>query len=335
MNVNVIGKRFLANAIKLIFAGALIYWLIHSKKITLEPFVLMTQKFWLIPISLFSCLAIILINNYRWQLLLHGQNIEVSYWDTLKLTFIGLFFNLAMPGSIGGDVLKAYYITKSYPHAKLKVVSSVLVDRIVGLYSVVLIAFFAVLFQWERIRQVPPLHALSIFIFILVGVFSAFFALSFSRRVRRHSTTDKLMDAMPASNLVRKVYNGIHAFRGGQKQFIIGVFLSLISQSQMIFFLYVIARELGFSVDVGTFFFVFPVGFMATAIPISPAGVGVGQVVFLTLFQWYTGAEGTIGPTMITINQVSQAVWSLAGAVFYFMHKTQAKAESTLEAPVA
>ncbi len=289
----------------------------------------MAKSAWLIPLSLASCLAIILINNYRWQLLLHGQQIEVSFWEALKLSFIGMFFNLAMPGSVGGDVLKAYYITRTHPHAKLKVVTSVLLDRIVGLYSVIIIAFVAVVSQWDHIKKVAPLRGLAFFILFLICAFSTFFVIGFSRRIRGHSFTEGLIKKAPAAKFIEKVYDGIHAFRGGQRQFVIGVLLSLVSQSQMIFVLYFIAKELGFNPSFKSFFFVFPVGFMATAIPISPAGVGVGQVVFLKLFQWYTGESGTVGPTMITINQVSMALWSLVGAAVYFMYKSEVKNAGT------
>ena len=57
---------------------------------------------------------------------------------------------------------------------------------------------------------------------------------------------------------------------------------------------------------------------MAVAIPISPAGIGVGQAVFLTLFTWYNGVESSMGPTLITINQVCLALWGVVGAWFYF-----------------
>jgi uncharacterized protein (TIRG00374 family) len=325
-------KKLTFNLLKVGLAVVLIYWLIHSKKITMEPFLLMGQKLWLIPLTLFSCLLLIGINNYRWELLLQGQGVEAGFWETFKLTFIGLFFNLAVPGSVGGDVLKAYFITRAHPHAKLKVVTSVLIDRIVGLYSVIIIAFLAIISQWDKIKNVPPLRGIAFFVFFLVGAFSVFFVVGFSRRIRGHSLTGDIIKKAPAAQLIEKIYNGIHAFRGGQRQFVIGIFLSLIAQSQMIVVLYIIARELGFNPDFKSFFFVFPVGFMAVAIPVSPGGVGVGQVVFLQLFQWFTGNSGTVGPTMITINQVSMALWSLVGAVFYFMNKSASTAGKAKDA---
>ncbi|MNU01394.1 hypothetical protein D3C72_2447830 [compost metagenome] len=60
---------------------------------------------------------------------------------------------------------------------------------------------------------------------------------------------------------------------------------------------------------------------MATAIPISPAGVGVGQAAFYFLFNVYTGTETELGPTVITAYQVGMFVLSLWGAFFYLRRK--------------
>lgn len=70
------------------------------------------------------------------------------------------------------------------------------------------------------------------------------------------------------------------------------------------------------------FFFLIPLGLIATAIPVSPGGIGVGQAVFLALFTWYGGLEPSLGPTLITIYQVMTALISLIGAVLYFMRKS-------------
>ncbi len=316
-------KRLILNLAKLGFAAALIYWLIHSKKITLEPFVQLANSWWPIPLALGSTALMLFVNNYRWLLLLHGQGIPISQWKTLRLSFIGLFFNLAMPGSVGGDVLKAYYITREYPHAKLKVATSVLVDRLVGLYSIILLAFIAIVSNLPKVTGEPALRNLGIFIFLLFGAFNLFFLIGFSRRIRGHDFTENVLKKLPAGGKVAKIYDGVHSFRDGQKQFLIGIALSLFAQSQMITSLFIIGRHLGFEVSFESFFFVFPVGFMAIAIPISPAGIGVGQAVFLKLFHWYNGVETAMGPTLITINQVCLAILGLMGAGFYFTHKAR------------
>lgn len=310
-------KALSINIAKFALAAALIYWLIKSEKITFEPFKLLLEKTWLIPFALGSVFIMILLNNYRWQLLMRGQKVNSTWWETLSLSFMGLFFNQVMPGSVGGDVLKAYYVTRAHPHSKMKTVTSILVDRILGLYAIALIAFVAIIAAWDKVMSETHLKSLSFFIFSMVFGFSAFFALSFSRRIRKNKITKTFLEKIPGGTMLEKLYDALHAFRSGKKEFLIGIFLSLISQTQLMWSLYIIAGELHFTTTLEECFFVIPVGFMATAIPISPAGIGVGQAVFLKLFHWYSGNDSVIGPTLITINQICFALFGLVGAVFY------------------
>jgi uncharacterized protein (TIRG00374 family) len=316
-------KSFAINILKFVLSAGLIYWLIASGKITFQPFIMLLEKSWLIPLTLFSTFVVIVINNYRWVLLLHGQKIKTGLWRSFQLTLIGLFFNLVMPGSVGGDVLKAYYISKDHPSLKTKTVTSILIDRILGLYAICLLAFFSIFFEWNMIQNSPHLKSLSFFIFALVLGFTFFFALGFSRRVRKHKIIVKTLTKIPGGKIIEKVYDAVHAFREGKKEFLIGILLSIISQSQMYYFLYFTIREIHFDTTLSACFFVLPVGFMATALPISPAGIGVGQVVFYKLFYWYHGIESALGPTLITINQLAFAFWGLVGAIFYLFYKAK------------
>lgn len=319
-------KSTLLNTFKLTLAGVLIYWLIRTEKITAEPFRQLWATPWLIPFVFGVIGLLIVINNYRWQLLLEGQDILTSFKQTLPLTFIGLFFNLAMPGSVGGDVIKAYYIAQEKPGTKLKAATSVLMDRIVGLFAMGIIASVAIATNWERIANSAHLRALAISVFAVLFIFIIFFSLGFSRRVRAHDLTNSVLNKLPASRLFTRLYDAIHSFKDGRREFVIGIGLSLLVQSLNIVCLYVLAVALGYeNITLAAFFFIIPLGLIATAVPISPAGIGVGQAVFFQLFAWYqSNISPTLGPTIITIYQVTQAALSLIGAYFYFTRKPPA-----------
>ena len=75
---------------------------------------------------------------------------------------------------------------------------------------------------------------------------------------------------------------------------------------------------MGFAdVPVKAYVFAVPLGLIATALPISPAGVGVGQVAFSYLFDWSTGVKSAIGSNLITAHQIVTFFLSLSGGVFY------------------
>src|SRR4051812_43942172 len=53
-----------------------------------------------------------LLSMVRWQFLLRAQSFDLRWSRTFQLTFVGNFFNIALPGSVSGDVVKAYYVSK-------------------------------------------------------------------------------------------------------------------------------------------------------------------------------------------------------------------------------
>lgn len=67
----------------------------------------------------------------RWHLLLPPAGLRLPFAQTLRLGFIGLFYNNFMPSTVGGDVAKSYLAIKGQPTAPAAVVASVLVDRFV------------------------------------------------------------------------------------------------------------------------------------------------------------------------------------------------------------
>jgi hypothetical protein len=67
--------------------------------------------------------------------------------------------------------------------------------------------------------------------------------------------------------------------------------------------------------------FLVPIGVIVQALPISPAGIGVGQAAFFFLFNLSLGKESQIGPTAITTMQILQFVWGIVGAFFYLQRK--------------
>jgi hypothetical protein len=85
-------KKALIQILKVALTAGLIYWLISSGKISLQPFYKLQEQSWLIPFSLLSTLLVILINNYRWLILMRCQGVFSTHFQTLKLSFIGLFF---------------------------------------------------------------------------------------------------------------------------------------------------------------------------------------------------------------------------------------------------
>ena len=96
----------------------------------------------------------------------------------------------------------------------------------------------------------------------------------------------------------------------------------MVNQFLLVAFTYVIGLRLdGAEIPLAVYFFLVPVGTVVTALPISPAGIGVGQAAFYFLFSHYLGRESSLGPTSVTAMQIMNFAWGLLGAALYLKRK--------------
>jgi uncharacterized protein (TIRG00374 family) len=89
------------------------------------------------------------IISLRWWLLLKTQSIFIELRAAVMLFFLGWFYNNFMPSSVGGDLVRAWYVTK-HTDKKFNAALSVFVDRGIGLAGTLIIAAFYYLFFFRH-----------------------------------------------------------------------------------------------------------------------------------------------------------------------------------------
>ncbi len=85
------------------------------------------------------------LNAYRWQLLAAAVGFSVPLIRLVQYYFIGLFFNLFLPSTVGGDASRCYYLAKG-THRYKYAFYSVFVDRTMGIAVLFLFASCGLLF---------------------------------------------------------------------------------------------------------------------------------------------------------------------------------------------
>lgn len=313
-------KSSLITALKLAFSFGLIAWMIMTDKLPLaelkslfEPGVLF--------FGLASVAMALLIAAERWRALLLSQGFQVERAATYRMTLVGTFFSYFLPGGVGGDVVKAYYVVKNLGERRAQAVGTVVFDRLIGLFTMILFALITSLVEYEILLQHPALKS---FILLLAGLFVAFLAVFWLMWSRRTSQLrDAWLKRLERINFVHQALFRLNQFQLRKMAFVRIVALSLLSQSFSLLFFITIAPFMGESaIPLSVFLFCVPLGFMATAIPISPGGIGVGQAAFLFLFNLVLARETQIGPLLITAYQLFTLAFGLIGAGLYVMQKT-------------
>ncbi|MGE3973485.1 MAG: lysylphosphatidylglycerol synthase transmembrane domain-containing protein [Bdellovibrionales bacterium] len=311
-------KNNIITLVKVLVAAGLIAWLVKSGHLDFNQLMtIFTPTFLLL--GYLVTLVNICINNFRWYILLRCQGFAVTYWSTLKLSFIGLFFNLAMPGGVGGDLVKGYYTTQDYPERKLASAASIFIDRLIGFFSMVVVSLVALAANYHLMDGKEDLRTLAIGAFALFLIFGLILALSFSGRSK--NAFQSIFARLPGGKILQRLHEVFYEYRSHTGTLFLALILSVISQSIAVIFFILVGEAMGAAIPWQAYFFIVPVGLIAMAAPIAPAGIGVGQAAFLALFTMYLGYQSTIGPTAITANQIVMLSWGVFGSIFYFRRK--------------
>ena len=264
----------------------------------------------------------------RWWLLLRARGLSVSLWKAFRLTMVGNFFNFCMPGTTGGDLVKAYYAAKRSDR-RADAVMTVIVDRVTGLLGLVVLAGIAGLF----ILSNPTARAVTINIWIGAGVFILGASVYFSRRLREALKIDWLISKMPMQGLLTKIDQAAVAYRDhrslvlGAIALSLGVHLCLSTSTAFS------GYALGMDRPFGLLLTVVPVLFLAGALPISPQGIGVMEVLAIKLIQDPPFATTNQIVGMLLMIRINQMFFSVFGAIFLLKGDIHLHPENDLPQP--
>ena len=146
-------KKLLKTAAKFLITGLALYFVFS--KIDWEQvsgLLLNANLLYLLAAALFF-VASKVISAYRLQLFFREIKLVISHRFNLKLAWIGMFYNLFLPGGIGGDAYKVYLLNQQYDVKAKLIGAAVLLDRING---VVALAFLAGIgFMFLEVTTLP------------------------------------------------------------------------------------------------------------------------------------------------------------------------------------
>ena len=255
-----------------------------------------------------------LVSAWRWQILVRVQDIGVRYITILRYCFIGLFFNNIMLGSMGGDLLKAYYLARAAPGRGERAFISVIADRTIGFLTFFGIGFAGIVLNSRN----PHLRSASwLFLALFLVTCGGLLVLYSKDILRRIPFAKRVLSRIPFEENVRSLYRALYAYRTHKSTLCRALLISLVLQLVTIAIVYRIAKMLGMAgVTYQHLLLLIPLIGTICAIPITPSGWGTGEIAFCKLFD----ALGVPADQALALDFVMRAiviVWSIVGAILY------------------
>lgn len=275
----------------------------------------------LVTVALWTFLVVIV--GWRWQLLLRAAGVTTSYLHAMRLCFIGYFFNNVMPGQTGGDLVRAVLVARSLESRRANAAMSVLIDRILGLFSLLLLAAVAlVVGGWRDRPDIPErMGTVAAGVFLIIAAVVVGGGLYLSRRFRRLVGLEALISKLPEKNFIRKIDAAITLYRHHLPTVFVALGMSLVLQCAAITSFWSMSESLGAGVALSDCFVIFPVVMTISAVPVAPAGWGVGETLFGVFFKWF-GSSFTLGVAVsILFRLITQLGFGLIGGIVWVLSR--------------
>ena len=222
----------------------------------------------------------------------HGTKISVS--TTYYVNLIALFFNNVLPSSLGGEMVKAYYLYKK--SKGVTVFSAVVVDRLFGLVTMLLISISSIFF----LDIAQGSHKILGTIVMLAAATITLAVCIFNKKI-----VDGLCQLhipfLPAIFLekIREIYRAMYEYR--EHKGILGKCFSLTLLGQVSFIVvnFLLATSLSIDIPLGFFFFFVPILLIMGVAP-SVNGIGVREATFLFYLTEFTTPEKALALSLLT-----------------------------------
>lgn len=270
-----------------------------------------------------------LLIGVRWWLLLRTQGIFISYWAAVRLYLLGWFYNNVMPSSVGGDLVRLWYVTK-HTDKKFEAALSVLVDRVIGLVSTLFIAaFFYVVFLRSEGKKIDFVASNGLLaslwrykrwlLWIGLAVAAMVAALLLVGKSRAMLKTLWSHFYAHAATALKKLGNACVLYSRKPAALLAAFGLTVVLQIMAITGFWFLGVNLGIEASIKYYYVFFTLVWVIGAIPVSIGGAVVIEVVLAGLFVKFAGVDETAAAALALCQRFVWVLASLPGAVIHLV----------------
>lgn len=310
----------------LVTLSALAYFIMHVDVRELGAHVAAAEFRW-IAFSVTLSVGVILLMGLRWRCVLRACDLQVPLSQTTSVTFIGQFFNSFLPGSTGGDVVKAWYATKWAPERKAAPVISIFYDRMTAILTL-LLATTAVL-GMQAASRADLRWLFGRFLLLAVGVAVTIAILAALARVFRFKLRQIVVGDHPIQQFFRTHFRNCRFSPNASKEFAAAIGVAGLAHAVNITAAWGVARAVHLNVDLLELAVAVAFVNFSSVLPISIGGHGVREAGFVFIFTLYNiiprgGAHDAVMENVLAFSVllfVRSLTSSLPGGLCYTMFR--------------
>lgn len=188
---------------------------------------------------------------YRLNIYFKNINIHLPPASNIRLYWLGLFYNLFLPGSISGDAYKVVLLSRKFNTSYKKITAAIILDRLTGLLGLGLVLAFFGMLVLDNTLYVTLLALL-----VLFAIAASYFIIK-----------KWFPDFLP----------------GFWSTFLLGLLVQLFANASA----YLVILSLGIHQNIDQYMFIFLIASIAAVLPLTIGGLGAREIVFLELSRYF------------------------------------------------
>jgi len=257
-----------------------------------------------------------LVFTYKWQILLVVKDTLVPFRTLLMITLIGKFWGLFLPSSVSVDIIRGYYLYKQTASGAISA-SSVLVDKVMSLWALLLMGLIGLVFYGRVFAEVKiGLYLGGLVVVTAVGLYVL-------QREEFARWMDRRLPGLignRVSGMFLRVYQSFIDYKKHPLTLSYSFVLSVLLQLTRVLGVYTMAMALQVDIPGIYYFVLIPIAMILVMFPISIGGFGLREGIFVALFA-LAGMSTTDAFALGFALSITDLLISLVGGLLYAIER--------------
>lgn len=321
-------KKVLLTTLQIAVTIGLLWWVFHDPERRREMgAALKLADWWWLGVGVGVFFLCTVVAAARWGILLAVQGIHLTWLRTWQLFMVGMFFNLFMLGSTGGDVVKMFLTMREAPDRKAAALLSVFMDRVIGMLALIFLSVVFLYFRYDVLNHAEGSSTLlNLLLWLLAGALLTIVGMFV---VSGLGWVHYLPRWTPLRGRIVEISAACHLYAKGWRRTIWAFLISFPLFGMFFTTFYCAARAFTDLLGVVDIFSVMPIVAVITAIPISVSGIGVRESLFVSLLAPF-GITAAVATLISVTGFLINTVGSLAGGLVFLFYRPSDRAAVSL-----
>ncbi|MCP4678326.1 MAG: flippase-like domain-containing protein [Deltaproteobacteria bacterium] len=269
-----------------------------------------------LAVSLGVTATAIIVKALRWNLMLRYQGFSYPWLNAIIVYFSGIFIGIATPGRLG-ELSRVLYVKRDIDITAGMCLSSVVFDRLLDLYLLMVVGF-AACFRFDIAGRASPLFL------AFLGILAIAPLLLLSPRISRFFVR-RMLGRAARKKFVKVLSDGVEDFFSGVEKLLswrlgLSVLLTLVAYAFFFYAGYLLVKSLGIPIGLTDTTLVLGLANLLSLVPITVAGVGTRDAVFIFAFSSLALAEAQalgFSALVLAVFYLGSGLLGLGCFVFY------------------